>query len=137
MSREVARPALYRGTINLGVEDALSRGYLSALWESPPDLFFLITGGNEGVNAVVKDAEAAGFPNVFGLIGRDFRPTNRSHGNSPGSTATSEVGPVTVPSCADTNRPRLSSISISRKTSPPGSRPMTASLRISPTCSPP
>ena len=82
MPRDVARAALYRGTINLWVEDELSREYLSALWKSPPDIFFLIAGGNEGVGAVVKDAETAAFPS----------PLN------PGSPVPAIV--VTVPSLA-------------------------------------
>jgi hypothetical protein len=94
MPEDVARATLYRGTINLWVEDELSREYLLALWNSPPDIFFLIAGGNEGVGAVVKDAEAAGFPNVFGLIDRDFRPTNRSQWNSPGKTFRRFILPV-------------------------------------------
>jgi hypothetical protein len=32
----------------------------------------------------VKDAEVAGFPNVFGLIDRDFRQTNQSEWSNPG-----------------------------------------------------
>ena len=35
MARDVARAALYRGTINLWVEDELTREYLSAFWKSP------------------------------------------------------------------------------------------------------
>src|SRR5690348_16926309 len=94
MPREVARAALYRGIINLWVEDELSREYLSKIWNTPPDVFFLIGGGNEGVNAVVKDAESAGFPNVFGLIDCDFRPTNRIHWNAPAKTFRTFVLPV-------------------------------------------
>ena len=94
MPREVARAALYRGIINLWVEDGLTREYLSAVWNHPTDVFFLIGGGNEGVGGVVKDAESAGFPNVFGLIDRDFRPTNRSHWVSPGKTFRTFVLPV-------------------------------------------
>jgi hypothetical protein len=94
MPRDVARAALYRGIINLWVEDELTREYLSAVWNHPTDVFFLIGGGNEGVSAVVKDAESAGFANVFGLIDRDFRPTNRSRWSSPGKTFRTFVLPV-------------------------------------------
>jgi hypothetical protein len=94
MPRDVARAALYRGIINLWVEDELTREYLSAVWTHPPDVFFLIAGGNEGVSAVVKDAEAAGFPNVFGPIDRDFRPTNRADWNAAGKTFRRFVLPV-------------------------------------------
>ncbi len=94
MARDVARAALYRGIINLWVEDELTREYLSAVWNSPPDVFFLIGGGNEGVIAVLKDAELAGYPNVFGIIDRDFRPTNRADWNAPGKTVRRFVWPV-------------------------------------------
>ncbi|HWE37167.1 MAG TPA: hypothetical protein VG406_11425 [Isosphaeraceae bacterium] len=71
MPRDVARAELYRGTINLWVEDDLTREYLSGLWGDASVAFF-IAGGNEGVRSVVNDAEAAGFRNVFGLVDRDF-----------------------------------------------------------------
>ena len=64
MPRDVARAALYRGSINLWVEDALTREYLSTLWNDS-SVLFLVGGGNEGVQAIVKDAEEAGFANVF------------------------------------------------------------------------
>ena len=38
---------------------------------------FLVGGGNEGVRAIVKEAEEAGLSSVFGLTDRDFRPTNK------------------------------------------------------------
>jgi hypothetical protein len=94
MARDVARAALYRGIINLWVEDELTREYLSAVWNFPTDVFFLIGGGNEGVGAVVKDAASAGFANVFGLVDRDFRPTNRSNWNAAGKTFRTFVLPV-------------------------------------------
>jgi hypothetical protein len=86
MVRDVARAGLYHGTINLRVEDKLTHEYLSALWNSPTDVRFLIGGGNEGVKAIIKDAESAGFSNFFGLIDRDFRPSNYDYWNSPGKT---------------------------------------------------
>jgi hypothetical protein len=94
MAREVARAALYRGVINLWVEDELTREYLSEVWSNPPDVFFLIGGGNEGVSAVLKDAESAGYSNVFGMIDRDFRPTNRADWKAPGKTFRRFVLPV-------------------------------------------
>ncbi len=94
MARDVARAALYRGIINLWVEDELTREYLSAVWNNPPDVFFLIGGGNEGVSAVLKDAESAGYPNVFGIIDRDFRPTNRDDWSAGGKTFRRFVLPV-------------------------------------------
>jgi hypothetical protein len=82
-TRDVSRASLYRGSINLWVEDELTRAYLPTVWDSP-DAAFFIGGGNEGVRAIVKDAEVAGFPNVFGLIDRDFRQTNQSEWSNPG-----------------------------------------------------
>ena len=94
MPRDVARAALYRGIINLWVEDELTREYLSAVWNHPTDIFFLIGGGNEGVGAVVKDAESAGFANVFGLIDRDFRRDESKSLGTPGKTFRTFVLPV-------------------------------------------
>jgi hypothetical protein len=93
MPRDVARAGLYRGSINLWVEDALTREYLSTLWNDP-SVFFLVGGGNEGVRAIVKDAEEAGFANVFGLTDRDFRPTNTSAWIDPLKTFRTFVLPV-------------------------------------------
>ena len=89
----MARAGLYRGSINLWVEDALTREYLSTLWNDP-SVFFLVGGGNEGVRAIVKDAEEAGFANVFGLTDRDFRPTNTSAWIDPLKTFRTFVLPV-------------------------------------------
>jgi hypothetical protein len=94
MARDVARAELYRASINLWVEDTVSREYLTVLWNSPQDIFFLIGGGNEGVRGAVKDAESAAFSNVFGLIDRDFRQSNRSDWNTPGKTFHTFILPV-------------------------------------------
>lgn len=77
--------ALYRAPINLWVEDALTREYLSALWHDP-DVGFLVAGGSEGVRGAVKDAEQAGQAHVFGLVDRDFRRTNRDDWANPRKT---------------------------------------------------
>ena len=45
--QDVSRASLYRGAINLWVEDELTRAYLSAVWNTPTVAFF-IGGGNEG-----------------------------------------------------------------------------------------
>jgi len=76
MPRDASRASLYRGKINLWVEDETTRSYLAALW-TDPDILFLIGGGNDGVKAIVKDAERAGFQNVFGVVDRDLRASNR------------------------------------------------------------
>lgn len=77
MARDVARETLYRGSINLWVEDRLTREYLSRLWRDPGIAFF-VGGGNDGVRAFTKDAENDEFPNVFGVTDRDFRPSNKN-----------------------------------------------------------
>ncbi len=41
MPRDVARAGLYRGLINLWVEDALTHEYLATLWNDP-SVFFLV-----------------------------------------------------------------------------------------------
>jgi hypothetical protein len=76
MQRDVARAELYRGTINLWVEDTLTREYLATVWQDDPNVAFFIGGGNEGVHAIVRDAEKVGFQNVFGLTDRDFGQSN-------------------------------------------------------------
>ena len=93
MPRDVARDTLYHGIINLWVEDELTQEYLSAIWNDPKVAFF-IGGGNEGVVAIVNDAEKNGFRNVFGLIDRDFRPTNRTDWHAPGKTFLRFILPV-------------------------------------------
>jgi hypothetical protein len=84
---------LYRGVINLWVEDELTRSYLSAVWNDPT-VAFLVGGGNEGVRAVVHDAEESRFPNVFGLIDRDFRRSNKAGWFDPNKTFRTFVLPV-------------------------------------------
>ena len=86
MARSVERASLYRAPINLWVEDQLTRAYLDAVWNSSY-IGFLIGGGNEGVQAIVNDAEKAGYPNVFAVIDRDFRQSNRSSWLDPGKTS--------------------------------------------------
>lgn len=93
MPTDVARAALYRGRINLWVEDELSREYLSELWNDP-DVAYFIGGGNDGVRAIIEDADHAGFRNVFGLTDRDFRPTNRDGWGSSTRTFRTFVLPV-------------------------------------------
>jgi hypothetical protein len=93
MARDVARASLYRATINLWVEDELTRAYLDAVWNTPA-VAYLIGGGNEGVQAIVNDAEKAGYPNVFALIDRDFRQTNKSVWMDPNKTFRRFILPV-------------------------------------------
>ena len=92
-THDVSRASLYRAPINLWVEDELTRAYLSAVWNSPAVAFF-IGGGNEGVRAIVKDAEESGFTNVFALIDRDFRQTNKPGWSDPKKTSRTFVLPV-------------------------------------------
>jgi len=94
MPRDVPRAEIYRGVINLWVEDTLTREYLSAVWQGDPGVTFFIGGGNEGVRAIVKDAEEAGFRNVFGLTDRDYRPSNRAGWNDSKKSFQTFVLPV-------------------------------------------
>jgi hypothetical protein len=75
------------------VEDELTRAYVDAVWNSPL-IAYLIGGGNEGVQAIVSDAEKAGFPNVFALIDRDYRQSNRSNWMDPNKTFRRFILPV-------------------------------------------
>jgi hypothetical protein len=92
-TEDVSRASLYRGAINLWVEDKLTRAYLNALWRSP-DVMFFIGGGNEGVRAIVNDAEKHGLPNVFALTDRDYRPSNKPHWADTNKTFRTFVMPV-------------------------------------------
>jgi hypothetical protein len=83
--RDVARASLYRASINIWVEDEVTRSYLSAVWNNAT-VSFLIGGGQEGVQAIVRDAEDSSFTNVFAVIDRDFRQSNRQHWLDPGKT---------------------------------------------------
>jgi hypothetical protein len=87
-------PGFYRGAINLWVEDPLSRDYLRELWQADPSVVFYIGGGAEGIQAVLKEAEAAGLKNVFAYADRDFRPSNRGHWLDPQKTFTRFVTSV-------------------------------------------
>ncbi len=75
MPRDLSRDALYNGRINLWTEDDLTRAYLSALWNEP-GVNFPIGGGRDGVKGMLEDAKKAGYPNVFGVVDRDFGKSN-------------------------------------------------------------
>jgi hypothetical protein len=47
---------------------------------------FLIGGGNEGVRAIANDAQKNDFSNVFALVDRDFRTTNKPDWMNPNKT---------------------------------------------------
>ena len=87
-------PGFYRGAINLWVEDPLTRDYLRKVWQDDPSVVFYVGGGNEGVSAVLKEAEVAGLSNVFAFIDRDFGLTNRPNWNNPASTSRRFVSSV-------------------------------------------
>lgn len=93
MPRDVARASLYRGKINLWVEDEITRAYLAELWDDP-DIVYLVGGGNEGVRAIVHDAEVAGYRNVFAVIDRDFGTSNVAHWLDHRKTARTFVLPA-------------------------------------------
>jgi len=73
---DIDLPGMYRGKINLWVEDAVTRVYLRECWDQDPDVLFLTAGGNESVGAILEDAHQRGYGNVFGFVDRDFRQTN-------------------------------------------------------------
>jgi hypothetical protein len=93
MARDVARASLYRATINLWVEDELTRAYLDAIWNSPA-VAYLIGGGNEGISAILNDAEKEGYSNVFALIDRDFLQTNKPNWKAPNKSTRRFILPV-------------------------------------------
>jgi hypothetical protein len=74
---------MYRGKVNLWVEDAVSRVYLKECWQDDPDILFLTAGGNESVAAILNDAEARGYANVVGFVDRDFGTSNRADWLNP------------------------------------------------------
>lgn len=93
MARDVARASLYAAPINLWVEDEVTRAYLDAVWNDP-SIRFLIGGGSEGVQAIVNDAQQAGHSNVFAVIDRDFRQTNKANWNNPAANPRRFILPV-------------------------------------------
>jgi len=80
-------PGFYRGAINLWVEDQLTEVYLRKVWSDDPSVRFFVGGGNEGVAAVLKEAELAGLGNVFAYIDRDFGITNQPDWNNSAKTS--------------------------------------------------
>lgn len=78
MAFDFQRDSLYVAPINLWVEDEITGAYLDAVWNNP-SITFLIGGGSEGVQAIVSDAQKAGHANVFAVIDRDFRQTNKAN----------------------------------------------------------
>ena len=81
-------------TLALIVEDPLTRDYLRAVWQDPVGVAFVLGGGNDGVRAIVKSFEEEGFPNVFGVTDRDFRPSNRADWHNSAKTFRTFVLPV-------------------------------------------
>ena len=81
-------------TIVLWVEDSLTREYLRSLWGNSAGITFRLGGGNDGVRAIVKAFEEEGYPNVFGLTDRDFRPSNHEGWMTPSRTFRTFVLPV-------------------------------------------
>jgi hypothetical protein len=77
MTQGLHLPALYRGKINLWVEDAITRAYLYECWNDDPDIVILIAGSHSNITAVLRHAHADGLTNVFGFADRDFRASNR------------------------------------------------------------
>jgi hypothetical protein len=81
-------------TIALIVEDPITRDYLREAWGSPIEIAFVLGGGNDGVRSIVRSFEEEGFPNVFGVTDRDFRPSNHPEWRNPAKTFRTFVLPV-------------------------------------------
>lgn len=92
MSLDLSIPTT--ATMALVVEDPLTRDYLRAVWENPIEIAFVLGGGNDGVHAIVKSFREEGYPNVFGVTDRDFRPSNRADWHTPTRTFRTFVLPV-------------------------------------------
>ena len=93
MTREIDLPRLYRGQINLWVEDPLTADYLRELWIGAP-VQFLISGGNEGVFSLVKEAQLSAFTGgccVLFVAARGGTPSGLS-----GPRSASSAGPSTA-----------------------------------------
>jgi hypothetical protein len=80
--------------INLWVEDVLTRDYLRALWETPISVAFRLGGGNDGVDAIVKAFAEDGHQNVFGVVDRDFRLSQKDTWLDPNKNYKTFVIPV-------------------------------------------
>ena len=78
MSTVIELSELYRSGINVWVEDSLTSNYLTTVWGADPNISFLVGGGKDWVGAAVKNARVNGSSNVFGVIDRDFRESNRA-----------------------------------------------------------
>lgn len=76
MTVDVEIPAMYRGrAINLWVEDAVVAAYLREVW-ADREIHILVGGGNDAVWAMANHAHEHRYPNVFGLIDREFGDSN-------------------------------------------------------------
>jgi hypothetical protein len=90
---DTSLPDLYRGPINVWVEDVLTREYLHGVW-GDPNVRFLIAASNEGISRVVEDARASGLRNVFGVADRDFARSNMADWNDPAKDPRRFIPPV-------------------------------------------
>jgi len=82
MPVDLVRPTFYRAPINLYVEDRTTLVYLKELWLDPAIAYFL-GAGNDGVAAIIRVDQEAGHLNVFGVIDRDYGPSNRTRWERP------------------------------------------------------
>ena len=66
------------------VEDNVTKEYLQRIWQPDDQLFLIaVAEGVESVRATVHNLRTNGYSNVFGLIDRDFRSSNRSKCENP------------------------------------------------------
>lgn len=77
-------PAFYNdSSVNIWVEDSLTRDYLTAIW--PRDNFhYIVAGGLAGVKAMVKHAAKEKLPvKVFAIVDRDLSKDNEDKWDDP------------------------------------------------------
>jgi len=80
-------PLVYRqDKAHLWVEDALTKEYLIEIWQDS-GIEIHIGGGNPTIRAVAEEASKQKFPNVLGLVDRDYEPSNYAQWENPASGA--------------------------------------------------
>jgi len=88
-------PGVTTAPVVLWVEDGLTGEYLLKLWQTHAKLFDVRVGGTcETIRAAVHDERTADNRRVFGVIDRDFRPSNHAQWANPDSGIEVFVPPV-------------------------------------------
>ena len=145
-TRDVSRASLYRGSINLWVEDELTRAYLPTVWDSPDVAFFtrqpIISFCHHGSKSL-RQRSAKRRTQTSGDYWRTRTPlplnrfpTDAGRTNSPARryfemwAAGSAIGPIRQSSPVTTQQ-RPSSMRILPRRSVPGSDEITPFRLIS------